>query len=248
MGASSATPRPSIRANVEGSTLRNTLSVKSIENRTPQLHPCSDEGLSARDAFTSRSSTRDWRVATSELVTWRICMRANIRFVIVGAFVFMCPICAPSQAQSLDPRGPLLQLIQAFQVCGPPQVFQMLSPSLYEQVVLQTSNTGCYPQIRQAGPVVDAQVIGQQNFPVGPVFMVRVAHQSGQMDWFIGFNSFTGKVELLSYQPAANATSIESGPSSRSKGPSSTPRSPSPQSSGEGDSDDGCKLYPAMCQ
>jgi hypothetical protein len=162
-----------------------------------------------------------------------------------------------ASAQDFDPRAPLLTLIQAFQNCGPPQVYQMLSPQLFQTVAQQTNGQGCYQQIRAAGPVLDAQVLDQRQFAIGPLYVIRVTHQTGAVDWFIGFNQVTGKVELLTFQSAVSSTpTIQTGPSPRSTGPSPASGSThprdgstggkSPSSSGSGD--DGCDLYPAMCE
>lgn len=154
-------------------------------------------------------------------------------------------------AQSFDPRAPLLQLIQAFQNCGPPQAYQILSPVLLQTVAIQTNGQGCYAQIRAAGAIMGAQILDQKTFPIGPLYVIRVTHQAGAVDWFIGFNQFTNKVELLSFQRSVTATpSIQTGPSPTSTGPSQ-PTTSSPTDSGSAPPDDlgdGCKLYPAMCK
>ncbi|MEJ0060788.1 MAG: hypothetical protein WDM79_14945 [Terricaulis sp.] len=163
---------------------------------------------------------------------------------------FLSCLSAPlsASAQGFDARVPLSQLISAFQNCGPPQVYQMLSPQLFQAVAMQTNGMGCYAQIAQAGPVVGMQLIDQQEFPNGTIFVIRVTHRAAVVDWFMGVNRFTTQVDYLNYQNATGpAPSVETGPSqSQSVGPSPVEtRRPSTPSSN--DVPDGCELYPTMC-
>jgi hypothetical protein len=153
---------------------------------------------------------------------------------------------AASAQSGEDPREVLGMLISAFQNCGPPQAYQVLSPQLFNLIAAQTGGSGCYAPIRGAGPVTGMQVIQSQNYPIGPVYLIRVTHQAGPADWFIGFNRSTGRVEYLSFQAAQPGTTIETGPSPGAGGPSpsDSPTPPPPP----GDDPDGCSLYPAMCQ
>lgn len=171
--------------------------------------------------------------------------------VIVASALAIAPIQA--QAQAFDPRPTLMQLISAFQNCGPPQVYQMLGQQLFQLVSMQTGNTGCYAQIRAAGPVTGMQVLQQQEFPVGPVFLVRVTHQvGGQVDWFIGISRFTNRVEYLAHQPAQGGTSIVNGPAPDAQGPIPTQPNPAPAPNPNpnpgGAQPEGCDVYPTMCQ
>jgi hypothetical protein len=142
-------------------------------------------------------------------------------------------------AQQFDPRLPLGQLISAFQMCGPPQVYQMLSQQLFILVAQQTGGRGCYPQIAQAGPVTGMEILSQQQFPTGPLYIIRVTYQAGAAaDWFIGFNQHDGKIESLTFQPA------QAHPEPK---PEPKPRPTPPPDPVEGSGGDGCDLYPAMC-
>ena len=149
------------------------------------------------------------------------------------------------QAQSYNARISLRTLISAFQVCGPPQAYQMLSQSLFQAVAYQTNGMGCYAAIAQAGPVAELKVIQRQQFPVGPLYMVRVTHQTGLMvDWFIGFNRITGKVEYLSFQNAAEdeeEATIEDGPAE-----TANVVAPAGED-GDRSSDNRCERFPRMC-
>ncbi len=161
----------------------------------------------------------------------------------------------PASAQ-FDARQPLAQLISAFQNCGPPQVYQMLSPQLFQLIAAQTNGAGCYADVRAAGPITNMQVIDQRNYPVGPMFAIRVTHASGtQADWFIGINQYTQRVEYLNYQAVSTSTP----PPQVNRGPSnpqidttmlSEPSTPAPSPGGGGSSSDsdGCEIYPVMCQ
>jgi hypothetical protein len=159
----------------------------------------------------------------------------------------------PIHGQQSDPRAALGQIIQAFQLCGPPHVYQMLSPQMLQLVAQQTGGSGCYPAIRAAGPITHMQILQQQQYPTGPIYLIRVTHQSGPVDWFIGFNQFTSQIEYLSFQPPQTGTSIQTGPSPSAGGPgpvtSPLPTLPQPPGGGVGGGQtDGCSLYPAMCQ
>jgi hypothetical protein len=163
----------------------------------------------------------------------------------------------------VDPRVPLGLLIQAFQNCGPPAVYQMLSPQLWQLVYVQTGGSGCFAQIRAAGPVQAMQVLDQQVLPNGTVWVVRVVHLTGAtVDWFIGINRL-GKVEVLTFQnPQQAAPSVATGPVLPLGGgiptapapATPTPVSPAPSppaqppTGGGGNTNAGCALYPAMCQ
>lgn len=159
--------------------------------------------------------------------------------VIATAIAFLMSKSASAQ---FDPRQPLNILIAAFQRCGPPQAYQMLSPYLFQVVAQQTGGRGCYQEIASAGPVTQMQVIQSQQFPIGPLYVIRVDHSSGiKADWFVGFNRVTGQVEYLNFQNAQSITpTIERGPSPTEGGPSTPPVD-------RGGSGEGCDLYPAMC-
>lgn len=159
----------------------------------------------------------------------------------------------PASAQAFDPRPVLGQLISAFQNCGPPAAYQVLSPQLFQLIAMQTNGRGCYPAIAAAGPVQNMQVIDQRQFPIGPLFVVRVFHPNMAVDWFIGFNQFTSKVEYLSFQAAQTQTpTISTGPTAPIGGSPNpgggSPGGGSPPSGGSSGGGDGCDLYPAMCQ
>ncbi|WP_277667814.1 hypothetical protein [Novosphingobium lindaniclasticum] len=155
-------------------------------------------------------------------------------------------ISSPSYGQNFDPRTTLGQMISAFQMCGPPQAYQMLSPALFKLVAMQTGGSGCYSAIASAGPITGMQVLQSQQFPVGPLYSVRVSHQSGSVIWLIGFNKFTNKIEYLNFQPdiGVNQASgdIRVGLPS-GQGPSTDDeREPNPNAEKSE-----CQLYPAMC-
>lgn len=122
-----------------------------------------------------------------------------------------------------DPTDILSQLISAFQNCGPPNVYQMLSPQLFQVIFVQTGGAGCYQAIAAAGPVTDMETTDVKELPAGPVFSVRVTHQNGQLvDWFIGLSNFSGRIEYLSFAAASQQSvkpSIAAGPKGGGKIP-----------------------------
>lgn len=158
-------------------------------------------------------------------------------------------LVTPGRAQP-DPRPILGQMISAFQNCGPPQVYQMLVPQLFQLIAAQTGGQGCYPAIRAAGPVKNMQLIGQQMFPVGPVYLIRVQHPTVAVDWFMGINQFTNQIQFLSFQPAgAVMPSIATGPTPTGGGgvPQSNPVPSTPPSTPTPPTVTNCNLYPGMC-
>jgi len=170
-------------------------------------------------------------------------MRSMLVALALGATLPAAPVV---QAQ-VDPRAPLGQLISAFQTCGPPQTYQMLSPQLFQIVAMQTGGRGCYPDIASAGPVTGMQLVAQQRLPLGSVSIVRVSHMSTQADWFIGINEMTRQIELLTFQTVNGPPPrIETGPNPAG---GANPPQPSPRSTPPpiGGNSDGCELYPAMC-
>jgi hypothetical protein len=154
----------------------------------------------------------------------------------------------PSASAQFDPRPTLATLISAFQQCGPPQAYQSLAPVLWQTVYMQTGGTGCYAQVASAGAAQDMQIVERKQFPIGPLYVVRVQHQAGIADWFIGFNQATGRVEYLTFQAAQQTSTptTTAGPAPSADGPSTG--SGGGGNGGGGGSGDGCDLYPAMCQ
>lgn len=183
-------------------------------------------------------------------------MRRSIGVLVMLLSSLMLP--AKMHAQAFDPRQPLAILISAFQNCGPPQSYSLLAPNLFGAVYQETSGTGCYSGIQGAGPITGMQMLGAQDFPIGPLYLIRVTHSSGAVaDWFVGFNRNTGQVEYLRFQaPQTGQTpSITTGPSPTGSGPSPVP-APQPTGGGGGTggggsggsgSGAGCELYPVMC-
>jgi hypothetical protein len=171
---------------------------------------------------------------------FRACGPLVLLFVVAGAPDARSQNFTPQT----DPRPVLSQLIQAFQNCGPPQVYQWLGLALFQTISAQTGNSGCYANIRSAGFVTNMAVTGVQMFPAGPVFSVRVNHQTGVVaDWFIGFSNFTGKVEYLNYQAAVN-----SGPAPTPQTvPSNRGEIPNPPSQDNRPQPGGCEKFPGMC-
>jgi hypothetical protein len=174
--------------------------------------------------------------------------------------------CHNSVAQQLDPRVPLGQLIQAFQNCMPSPAYGMMGPQLYQVVWAQTGGSGCYPMIRNAGPVQNMQIIDQRQLPNGWVYAIRVVHlNGGAVDWFIGINKFTRKVDYLNYQTAqATLPSVSTGvvnggqivpPAGGSMPPNSGGTMPAggdggnstPAPAPPAKKRDECDMFPAMC-
>lgn len=174
-----------------------------------------------------------------------------LRLTAVLSAYTLCANADSAFAQAFDPRPALGQIIQAFQNCGPPPVYQMLSPQLFQIVAQQTGGSGCYAQIQQAGPITNMQVVSQQQYPVGPLFVVRVSHSSSiTADWVIGFNQFTSKIEYLTFQavpqnqPPVTIPAPSPGGPTGGGGPPPSPPSGTPSTP----SGDGCDMFPAMCQ
>lgn len=181
----------------------------------------------------------------------------KVHVYVLALTISLGSLSAPSAAKAQgSPEQYLFQVISAFQNCGPPQVYQALSPQLYQQVFVQTQGSGCYFQIQQAGPVQNIVMVGSQNFPVGRMFQLRVSHPNTTVDWFMGVNHITGQIDYLNYQNlvvGSPAPTIETGPVPDG-GPSPAPTietapvpddgsNPAPTST----SADGCDIYPAMC-
>lgn len=129
-----------------------------------------------------------------------------------ATFALSASLLVPSQAHpqqftmQTDPRPILIALIGAFQTCGPPNIYQYLGAQLFQAIAMQTGGMGCYPGIAAAGPVSQMQVNNVVQLPAGPVFAVRVTHQSGIVaDWYIGLSNLSGRVEYLTFV-AASAT------------------------------------------
>ncbi len=124
---------------------------------------------------------------------------------------------------------------------------------MFELVASQTGGSGCYAPIAAAGPITNMQVLQQAQFPVGPMYLVRVTHQAGPVDWFIGFNQFNGKIEYLSFQQVQGGgggggnPSIQTGPSPSAGGPGTGAPPPPPKTDG-GNPAEECQMFPTMCQ
>jgi len=148
-----------------------------------------------------------------------------------------------------DPRPVLGQLISAFQRCGPPIVFQYLGAQLFQTIAFQTGGSGCYPSIASAGQVINMQVINGNQLPAGPVFAVRVTHQSGIIaDWYIGLSNYTGKVEYLNYVAASADTPLpdaHEGPTNDDGGSAGEITQPDVKPANQSND---CKTYKTMCK
>lgn len=162
-------------------------------------------------------------------------------FFTISAF----PQQSSAQASQFDPRLPLGQIISAFQVCGPPQVYQIFSPNLFQAVSMQTGGRGCYQAIANAGPVLRMNITEAAEFPIGPLYSILVEHQGGPVLWFIGFNRLTQRVEYLNFQPVQSFNGIPSIGSGlpNGEGPSKDDQ-PIAQSKNESNE---CTMYPVMC-
>jgi hypothetical protein len=176
--------------------------------------------------------------------------------------MFFCLIAAvggaatPAAAQpGGDPRPMLFQLIAAFQQGGAQPAFQSLSPAMYQTVWSETGGRGFYPLLAQLGLVTGGTVHGRQEFPVGPVYAVRVQHQFGASDWYIGFNRLTNRIEYFASQPAVSnqpEPRLDTPPPPRidapppRQEPRDTPAKTPPSKPTE--STAGCDLYPTMCK
>ena len=181
-----------------------------------------------------------------------------------------CLLCGTWQAdaqQQFDPRPVLSTLITAFQQCGPPQAYTLLSPFLFTLVSQQTNNMGCYAAMAAAGRITDMQVIDSAMFPAGPLYIVRVTHVAGSpVDWFIGFDKFSSQVIYLTFQSGSpgSSPSVAAGadrnanlglvkpPSKRDDDASSSDDDPTkpddePKPSNKKKTTDSCKKFPQMC-
>lgn len=143
---------------------------------------------------------------------------------------------AAQQHTSSQKKAILRQLINAFQVCGPPSVYQILGQAVFQAVAMQTQNTGCYPQLRILGPVQNISQTGSQEYPAGPVDEFEVQQQNGTSYWQMGISDTTGKVEWLTVnsqkvplQPFPKPDPVEPGKPKKQDDPV------------------GCQIYPQMC-
>lgn len=181
--------------------------------------------------------------------------RSAYKLVIYAVFSYIFVInnvFAQQFTAQTDPRPILGQLIQAFQTCSQPQVFQYLGVFVYQSVASQTNGTGCYPNIAAAGPVTNMQVINVNQLPVGPVFAVRVSHQSGTVaDWYIGLSNVTNKVEYLTFvaanmnAPLPDAHRGPVGQDGKDRGQIPQPAQAQPPPD---DAPSECKVFKTMCQ
>lgn len=173
-----------------------------------------------------------------------------MRKVLLTIFL-MFSISSPVSAQAFDPRPILNNLIFAFQNCGPPQNYQVLSPWLTQTIAQQTGGTGCYSFMAGAGQVTGMQVTSTKEFPIGPLYSIRVFHVAGPVDWLIGFNRITGKVEYLNYQAAigANPVTVENRmPNGRIiNEPELTPDPDDRPDDEDNELSEQCKKFPVMC-
>ena len=175
----------------------------------------------------------------------------NGLWIVSLAIALWASLATPGRAQQVNPSLVLGRMIAAFQNCGPPPVYQVLTPQLFQIVAQQTGGSGCYPVIQAAGPVVNMQVLGQQTFPVGPLYLIRVQHQSGvTFDWFMGLNLLINKVQVLMFQPGGGSTmpTIATGPTlGNGSGGGGTSGGSSPPASQTTPPPANCSLYAGMC-
>ena len=176
-------------------------------------------------------------------------MHGRITTIALTMTFFCCTWRA--EAQVFDPRPTLATLISAFQQCGPPQAYQLLSPYLFTLVAQQTGGQGCYGPIAAAGVVTKMEVIDGATFPAGPLYIVRVTHAAGPVDWFIGFDKISSKVIYLTFQSVINGPtpSVAAGAnSSANLGLVKPPPKPEPPADETDKSKSAaCKKFPQMC-
>jgi hypothetical protein len=173
-------------------------------------------------------------------------MLGRLTTIALTAILLCCPWRAG--AQQFDPRRVLSILVSAFQQCGPPEAYQLLSPDLFTLVAQQTGGRGCYGSMAAAGAVTSMEVIDSAMFPAGPLYIVRVTHVAGPVDWFIGFDKFSSKVIYLTFQ------SVTTGPSpSLAEGADQSANlgvvKPPPRAYDQPDDSElaSCKKFPQMC-
>lgn len=175
-------------------------------------------------------------------------MLGRITTIALTATLLCCTWRA--EAQEFDPRPALSTLISAFQQCGPPQAYQLLSPYLFSLVAQQTGGRGCYAPMAAAGVVTKMEVIDHALFPAGPLYIVRVTHVAGPVDWFIGFDQTSSKVIYLTFQ------SVTTGPSpsvaagadqSANLGLVKPPKPVKPVDESSDSKSASCKKFPQMC-
>lgn len=150
---------------------------------------------------------------------------------------FIAAQAALAQSGGLEPRRTLSTLIAAFQNCGPAIAYQMLGLQAFQIVFQQTGGTGCYPAVRQLGPVQQIEIVNTTQYPVGPFYTLRVTHQSGDKSyWQLGLGTATNKVEHISvfnYEPPAPPIVDEKGKSAGHAGKEAS---------------EGCLMYKVMCE
>lgn len=160
--------------------------------------------------------------------------------LVVAGCLAASPLAAQQTYTEAQKKLILGQLINAFQVCGPPSAYQLLGQAVFQAVAMQTQNTGCYPYLQMLGRVQDVSRTASEEYPAGPVEEFEVQQQNGTSYWQMGISKFTGKVEWLTVNsqrvpvpafPKAVAD-VDTG------GTKKQPKHDEPA---------GCQLYPQMC-
>ena len=78
-----------------------------------------------------------------------------------------------------QPEPLLGSLIAAFQNCGPPPAFQVLGPSIFQTIWMQTNGSGCYAAVQQLGQLRQIEVLQRGQLPAGPVYLMRSRYVNG---------------------------------------------------------------------
>src|ERR1035438_3424212 len=112
-------------------------------------------------------------------------VRSFIRLVLRSLIVAGLLISARAVAQT--PQTTLAAIIQGLQ--NGTVNMQQFGFQLQQLISAQTGGTRIYPQLVQAGPIVNIVLTGQAPLPNGVGYYLQSIHQNGTFNWALGVST-----------------------------------------------------------
>lgn len=169
---------------------------------------------------------------------------------------FIVAMVGPAEAQDANSIAQRLchQTVDAF-TRNPQALRSLLGRQALQTVAQQTSGSGVYPMLQQAGPaqglnVVNPHVDQDRNFGSLFHFYCSTRHRAGTLNWDLKFAPSTNRLEFFSFRPAQQMQqpTVFGQPLQRQQpqqrnqpAPRQEPRKPAPTR------EEACRMFPGMC-
>ncbi len=176
--------------------------------------------------------------------------------VFMRIFALLAAVCItsfPAHAQ-MTPEQAMAQVAASLQVGG--MNWSRFAPPVYQAVWQQTGGSGIYPQLRELGVIQNVIRLNGVQLPGGFIYVFRVFFQFGAVDFQIASDNF-GNVLQLSFRgsPPSMQPTLPPPTTSGPDDPPTAPTKATPVAGGgakpisvPSTADEGCSLYPQLCE